>query len=416
MEAKAALTGRRFESGFGTRYHGVSVVSGARTPFGKISGALSRITATQLGTIAGKAAIERAEIDPARIDQVIFANVHPTSVDAVYLPRHVGLKCGLNTTTPAKLVQRICGSGIETLSAAADQICTDRSRAVLVGGADSTSLTPTVSFGGRDGYAFGASPGFRDLFLDALVDSFPGIPLAITAENLAEEYSLSREEVDVFACRSQAEAARAAEGGLLSEEIAPIVSGDGIRLGRRQKRIDADEVLRPDTTLEGLSKLKAVFKQDGVQTAGNSSALADGGTASVIASDAEIKSQGLPGLGHIISVGVSGVAPEVMGIGPVPSIEIALEMAGLTIEDIDRWEINEAFGAQIVAVERALGLDREKLNVNGGAIAFGHPLAATGGRLCLTLLNELRRNDLRYGVASACIGGGQGIAMVLEVA
>jgi acetyl-CoA acetyltransferase family protein len=415
MADKAKLTGRRFESGFGTRYKGVSLVSGARTPFGRISGSLSRVTATQLGTLAGRAALERAGIDPETVDQVIFANVHPTSVDAVYLPRHVALHCGLRQETPAKLVQRICGSGIETISSAADQICTNRAGAVLVGGADSTSLTPTVAFGGRDGYPFGASPGFRDLFLDALVDPYPGIPLAITAENLADEYELTREEVDVFAHRSQHLAAEASEKGLLKDEIVPIESGNGIRLGRRQKSFDVDEVLRTETTLEGLAKLSAVFKQDGVQTAGNSSALADGGTASVVASDEEIERQGLPVLGRVVSVGVCGVDPKVMGIGPVPSVEIALEMANLKIGDIDLWEINEAFGAQIVAVEKALRLDRARLNVNGGAIAFGHPLAATGGRLAMTLLFELRRQGLRFGVASACIGGGQGIAMVFEV-
>jgi len=416
MADNAELTGRRFETGFGMQYQGVSLVAGARTPFGRISGTLSRITATQLGTLAGRASLERAKIDPETVDQVIFANVHPTSVDAVFLPRHVALHCGLREETPAMLVQRICGSGIETISAAADQICTERSRAVLVGGADSTSLTPTVAFGGRDGHAFGASPGFRDLFLDALVDSYPGIPLAITAENLAEQYDVTREEVDVYACRSQTQATHATASGFFQDEIVPIHAGNGIRLGRRQKSIEEDEVLRSNTTLEGLAGLKAVFKQDGVQTAGNSSALADGGTASVVASDKEIERQGLPTLGRVVSVGVCGVDPKVMGIGPVPAVEIALEMAGLKRDDIDRWEINEAFGAQIVAVEKALGLDREKLNVNGGAIAFGHPLAATGGRLCLTLLYELRRQGMRYGVASACIGGGQGIAMVLEVA
>jgi len=416
MADRAELTGRRFESGFGTRYQGVSVVAGARTPFGRISGTLSRVSATQLGIIAGSAALERAKIDPESIDQVIFSNVHPTSVDAVFLPRHIALHCGLRQETPAMLVQRICGSGIETISAAADNICTDRSSAVLVGGADSTSLTPTVAFGGRDGHAFGASPGFRDLFLDALVDSYAGIPLAITAENLAEEYALTREEVDAYACRSQTQAANASETGLLQDEIVPVQAGNGIRLGKRQKSFDADETLRAGTTVEGLTKLPAVFKKDGVQTAGNSSALADGGAAAVVAADTEIDRQGLSVLGRVVSVGVCGVDPKVMGIGPVPAVEIALEMAGLSKDDIDRWEINEAFGAQIVAVERALGLDRDKLNVNGGAIAFGHPLAATGGRLSLTLLYELRRQGLRYGVASACIGGGQGVAMVFEVA
>ncbi|MFQ5571837.1 MAG: thiolase family protein [Rhodothermales bacterium] len=416
MAEGSSLSGRRYDNGFGTSYRGVSVVAGARTPFGRISGSLAGVNATQLGTVVGKAAIERAKIDPETIDQLVFANVHPSSVDAVFLPRHITLRCGLRRHTPAMLVQRICGSGIETIATAADQICTARARAVLVGGADSTSLTPTVSFGGRDGYRFGASPGFKDLFFEALTDSFAGIPLAITAENLAEEYALSREEVDVYAARSQHEAARATETGILQEEIVPVIAGNGIRLNGRKKEFIRDETLRSTTTLQGLAGLPPVFKKDGVQTAGNSSALADGAAALVVAGDEEIERQGLSSLGRVVSVGVCGVDPEVMGIGPVPAIHIALEMAGLTVADIDCWEINEAFGAQIVAVEKALDLDREKLNVNGGAIAFGHPLAATGGRLSLTLLHELRRSGLRYGVASACIGGGQGIAMVFEVA
>ncbi len=415
MAEKAHCSGKRFDNGFGAAYQNVSIVAGARTPLGKVCGTLGTVNCTELGTIAGRAALERAKIDPATIDQLVFANVHPSSTDAVFLPRHIALQCGLREETPASLVQRICGSGIETISAAADQICGDRARAVLVGGTDSTTLTPTVSFGGRLGYGFGSSPGFEDLFFSALTDTYVKIPLAITAENLAHQYKLSRQEVDEFACRSQTLACEAIESGAMAEEIVVVKAGAGIRLNARTKEFARDETPRPGTTLEALEKLKPVFKEGGVQTAGNSSALADGAAALVVASAEEIERQGLEALGRIVAIGVCGVDPKVMGIGPVPAICIALELAGLSVDDIERWEINEAFGAQIVAVERALVIDREKLNVQGGAIALGHPLAATGARLSLSVLHQLRRLGGGHGIASACIGGGQGIALVVEV-
>ncbi|MBI4532325.1 MAG: thiolase family protein [Candidatus Melainabacteria bacterium] len=412
---KVSARSQRFYNGYGTAYNGIVVVAGARTPLGRVNGALARLNCTQMMRIAGLAALERAGIDRQTIDQVVFANAHPSSVDALFLPRHVALGLGLRQETPALLVQRICGSGIQVTSTAADEIVAGRARALLIGGADSTTRTPTVAFGGRMGYDFGQSPGFKDLFFEALTDSYIGQPLGITGENLAHQYQLSRHEVDQFAYESHTRAYRAVESGVFAQEIVSVRADKQVRLNTREKEFCKDETPRPDTSLEALAKLRPSFKEDGVQTAGNSCALADGAACLVVASCEEVSHQKLTALGRVVSVGVCGVDPNVMGIGPVPASKIALEMAGLKVPDIGRWEINEAFGAQVLACQKALGIERDKLNVNGGAIAFGHPLAATGVRLVLTLLYELARAGERYGVASACIGGGQGIAMVLEV-
>jgi acetyl-CoA acetyltransferase family protein len=410
VEAKS----RRFSNGFGTLYEGIFAVDGARTPLGKINGSLGRMTSTQMGRIAARAALERSKIDPETIDQLIFANAHPSSVDALFLPRHIALSCNLRKEIPALLVQRICGSGIQVLSTAADEIAAGKARAVIAGGADSTTLTPTVSFGGRMGYDFGHSPSFKDLYFEALKDTFIGNPLGVTAENLAKQYKIGREQADQFAYESHTWARRAVDSGTFADETVAIESDKEIRLNCREKQFAKDETPRVDTSLEALEKLHPVFAKDGVQTAGNSCALADGAASLVVASATEIKNQKLAPLGRIVSVGVCGVDPHVMGIGPAPSAKIALEMAGLAVDDIDLWEINEAFAAQVIACQKELGIARERLNVNGGAIAFGHPLAATGSRLALTVLHELRRRRQKYAVASACIGGGQGIAMILE--
>lgn len=410
VEAKS----KRFTNGYGTAYNGIFAVAGARTPLGRIAGSLGRINCTQLGSIVAKAALERSKIDPESIDQLIFANAHPSSVDALFLPRHIALACGLREETPALLVQRICGSGIQVLASAADEIAGGRARNALVGGADSTTLTPTVSFSGRLGYDFGQGPSFKDLYFEALVDSRIGTPLGVTAENLAQKHNLKRDEVDKFAYESHTWARKAVDAGTFNDEIVAVKSDKHTRLNCREKEFGKDETPRQETSMEALSQLRPVFKDDGVQTAGNSCALADGAAALVIASQAEVESQKLAALGRIVSVGVCGVDPKVMGIGPVPSALIALEMAGLKVDDISRWEINEAFAAQVLACQKELGIRRERLNVNGGAIAFGHPLAATGSRLALTVLHELKRSGEKYGCVSACIGGGQGIAMVLE--
>lgn len=414
MSKNSSLTATRFPNGFGTLYEGIFVVGGARTALGKICGSLAKVNCTQLGFITGKAALERAKIELSTVDQVVFANAHPSSTDALFLPRHIALRCGLREETPALLVQRICGSGMQVIGTAADEIATSRARSVLIGGADSTTLTPTVAFGGRMGHDFGSNPPFRDLFLDALVDTYIGTPLGITAENLAVEFGISREETDKFAYESQKRASDAIRNGVFKEEIVSVKAGDGIKINSREKEFCIDETPRAETTLEGLAKLKPSFKENGVQTAGNSCALADGAASLVLASEEEVTRQGLKPLGRVVSVGVCGCDPKSMGIGPVPAAKIALQMAGLSVDKIDRWEINEAFGAQILAVMKALEIERGKLNVNGGAIAFGHPLACTGTRISLAVLHELRRSNLRYGVASACIGGGQGIAVVFE--
>jgi acetyl-CoA C-acetyltransferase len=406
---------KRFPNGYGTAYDGIWLVNGARTPLGKIKGALSNLNAKQLGVLAAKAALERSAVDLDTVDEVVFANAHPSSCDALFLPRHLALEVGLSTETPALLVQRICGSGVQVLASAADQIVSGRARVVLAGGADTTSRTPTVSFSTRMGFAFGSGPVFEDLFFKALIDSHIGSPLGVTGENLATKHNISRDEVDEFAYESHTRARKAVDEDLLKDEIVPVKSHKGVRLSGVSELVK-DETPRKETCREALANLKPVFREDGVQTAGNSCALADGAGAFVVAGDDEVNRQRLSPIGRIVSVGVCGVEPAEMGIGPAPASEIALEMAHLSRGDIDLWEINEAFAAQVLACQKVLQIDRERLNVRGGAIAFGHPLAATGVRLTLTILRELKRSKGRYGVASACIGGGQGIAIVVEVA
>ncbi|MBZ0187650.1 MAG: thiolase family protein, partial [Candidatus Obscuribacterales bacterium] len=316
VELTTSAESKRFANGFGTKYSGIWVVAGARSPFGRVNGSLGKVNCTQLAQVVGNEALERSSIDRKTIDQVVFANVHPSSVDALFLPRHVVLGLGLKEETPALLVQRICGSGIQVVSTAADEIVAGRARAALVGGADSTTLTPTVQFGGRMGYDFGRSPGFKDLYFEALTDSYIGKPLGNTAEKLAEDYKITRQQVDQFAYESHSRARQAVDSGLLDEEIVPFESGgNGLKLKIRGKKIERDETPRSDISLESMSKLPAVFKKDGVQTAGNSCALADGAAALVIAGDDEVKKQGLKPLGRLVSVGVCGVDPSVMGIG-----------------------------------------------------------------------------------------------------
>lgn len=410
-----SASSRRFSDGYGTAYNGIWLVGGARTPLGKIKGSLANLNAKQLAVIAGRSALERAKVDKETVDEVVFANAHPSSCDALFLPRHVALETGLRTGVQALLVQRICGSGIQVLSTAADEIVAGRARTVLAGGSDTTTRTPAVAFSARMGFEFGSGPVLEDLFFKALIDTHIGTPLGVTGENLAAKYKISRDEVDEFAYESHTRARKSVDENLLADEIVAVKSDREFRLnGAREFALD--ETPRRETTMEGLSALKPVFKENGVQTAGNSCALADGAGAFVVAGDDEVKRQNLSPVGRIVSIGVSGVEPAEMGIGPAPASRIALELAGLSADDIDRWEINEAFGAQVLACQKELSIDRERLNVNGGAIAFGHPLAATGVRLTLAVLRQLRECRGRYGVASACIGGGQGIAMIVEVA
>jgi len=388
----------------------IVVLGGARTPFGTFMGSLKDVSAIELGAIAARTALTRAGIGPADVDQVVFGNVLQTSKDAIYCARHIALKAGVPIEVPALTVNRLCGSGLQAIVNGAQSLLLGEGTVALVGGAENMTQAPFVIRGARTGLSLGEHQ-LEDYLWEALVDSYCGCGMANTAENLAEQYGLERPTVDAYALRSQ-EAARAAqEAGRLAEEIVPVTIKD--RKGN-ETVFDRDEGIR-QTSLEALAKLPPRFKRDGVVTAGNASGINDAGAALVLTTGAVARERGLRPLAKLDSWGIVGVEPTIMGIGPAPAIRQALKRADLTLDQLDRIEVNEAFAAQYLAVEKELGLPREKTNVNGGAISLGHPLAASGARLALTLINELRRNGLRYGEASLCIGGGQGIAAIFEV-
>ncbi|HUJ15006.1 MAG TPA: acetyl-CoA C-acetyltransferase [Thermoanaerobaculia bacterium] len=381
----------------------IFIINGARTPMAEYNGHFSDITAIDLAAIAAKEAMSRSGIEPDQVDHVIVGNALQTSGDAIYGARHVGLKSGVPKEVPALTLNRLCGSGIQSIISAAEQIELGEAETVLAGGMENMSQAPHVIRGARKGFRLGQGT-MEDALMVALLDSYSGLYMAQTSDNLARKYDISRQAQDEFALRSQQRAAAARSACRLSEEIVAVTAGRTL--------VKEDDHVRPDTTLEGLAKLKPAFAKDGFVTAGNASGIVDG-AAMVTVTTAENAKDRKP-LGRIVSWGISGCDPDIMGIGPVPSTKIALRKAGLRLDDIDLIEINEAFAGQILAVIKELGIDESKLNVNGGAIALGHPLAATGTRLVLTLLNELRRRQQRYGLASACIGGGQGIAMIVE--
>ncbi len=385
----------------------IVIVNGARTPMAEYNGHFSEISAIDLGVIAAKEALSRSGIAPEEIDHVIVGNALQTSGDAIYGARHVGLKAGVPKHVPALTVNRLCGSGIQSIVNAAEQIELGEATTVLAGGMENMSQAPYVIRGARKGLKLGQG-GLEDSLMVALLDSYCSLYMAQTSDNLARKYDISREEQDEFALGSQQRAAAAAKACRLSEEIVPVP------VGRKGEQIKTDDHLRPETTMEGLAKLKPAFAKDGFVTAGNASGIVDGAAMVTVTSAENARARGKKPLGRIVSWGITGCDPEIMGIGPVPATKIALKKAGLKLEDIDLIEINEAFAGQILAVVKELGVDREKLNVNGGAIALGHPLAASGTRLVLTLLHELRRRRKKFGLASACIGGGQGIAMIVE--
>lgn len=388
----------------------VVVLNGARTPFGEFCGSLKNLSATELAVKAASEAIKRSGVKPEWIDQVVFGNVMQTSGDAIYFARHIGLKCGLPQAVPALTVNRLCGSGLEALVCGTRLIRTGEAEFVLVGGGESMSQAPHVIRGARWGLELGKAQ-MEDSLWVALVDSYNNLGMANTAENLAERYKISREACDEFAFISQTRAAAAQKKCYLSEEIVPVEvkgrKGDILL-------VEKDEHIRPDTTMEGLAKLRAVFKKDGVVTAGNASGINDGAGALVLTSKAKAKELGLPYLGRVVAWSAVGVDPDVMGIGPADAIRSLLKKARVGMDEIDLFEINEAFAAQYLAVEKELELPRERTNVNGGAVALGHPLAASGARLSLALLMEMKRRKSRYGIASLCIGGGQGIACLFE--
>ncbi len=390
------------------------IAAGARTAMAEYSGsphggAFATVSAIELAAHASRAAIERSKIPAKRIDHVVIGNALQTSADAIYGARHVGLKAGVPIETPALTVNRLCGSGLEAVAMAGRLIKLGEAECVLAGGMENMSQAPHVVRGARTGLRFGKPVVFEDLLFEALVDTHCGSAMGQTAERLGKKYEVSRADQDEFALRSINEAKRAIEAGILGEEIVPVE----VKRGRKKVTVDTDDHLRPGTTLEALAGLSPAFGPEGTVTGGNASGIVDGAAAMIVTNAALAAGEGLPVLARVIGWATEGVDPSIMGIGPAPAIRSALKGAGIPIGEVDLFEINEAFAAQYLAVERELDLDRSKVNVNGGAIALGHPLGATGSRIILTLAMEMKRRGAGTGVASACIGGGQGIAVVL---
>jgi len=385
------------------------LVDGVRTPMGAFNGSFADTSAIDLGAHAAKALIEKVGVDPAEIDHTLVGNALQTSPDAIYCARHVSLKAGVPKEVPAVTINRLCGSGIQTIISGAHMILLDEAKLCLVGGAENMTQAPHILWKTRRGYRLGHAQ-LDDYLMASLMDPYCGCYMAQTSDNLARDYDISRQEQDEFALESHRKASDGWTSGRLAEEVAPIEVGKG----KRAKMVERDEHLRPENTMEGLAKLPTAFDKDGFVTAGNASGIVDGAAMMLLTTEANAKEKGWKPLGRILSWSVVGVEPSRMGIGPAPAITAALEKIGKTLDDMDLIEINEAFAGQILAVVKDLDLDMAKLNVNGGAIAIGHPLGATGTRITLTLLKELQRRGGGVGVASACIGGGQGIALVVE--
>jgi acetyl-CoA acetyltransferase family protein len=390
----------------------IAIVSGARTPFGRYCGKLKDFSAQELGAVAAKEAIARAGVEAKEFDHAIFGNAQQTSGDAIYGARHVALRAGLPIETPALTVNRLCGSGMQAIVNAAQMIQLGEAATVLAGGMEAMSQAP-FTIRGRDGFTLAPGGKVEDSLMVALLDSYCGLYMANTAELYAEQQEISRHMQDEYSLRSQKCADDAYKAGRIQDELVPVPLKNS-RGEATGESLAEDDHRRPQTTIEGLTKLKAAFGKNGTVTAGNASGIVDGAAAVVVMTVEAAQKRNLKPLGRIVSWGIAGVDPTIMGRGPVPAAKIAIQKAGLTLDYIDLIEINEAFAAQYLAVEKELGLDREKVNVNGGAIALGHPLGATGTRLVITLLYELRRRKKKYGLAAACIGGGQGIAMVVE--
>ena len=385
-------------------------LSGKRTPFGSNGGSLKDVNPTDLGVVASKAALEQSRVRPDQIDHVIFGNVLHSAPDSIYTPRHIGLHLGIPQAIPSLGVNRLCGSGFQAIIEAFQQMQSGDTEVALVGGLENMSMTPYAVRGARWGLRMGNSL-MIDMLVEALTDSYAKVPMAITAENLAEQYKISREQADEFALRSQRLFQEARAAGRFRDEIAPysIVNRKGETVV-----MDQDEHPKPETNEQILAKLKSIFKKDGTVTAGNASGIVDGAAALVVSTETRAKKENWSPLGRMVSYGVVGCDPTIMGIGPAPASRQALKRAGLSLSQMDLIEVNEAFASQTIAVERELEIPREKLNVNGGAIAVGHPLAASGTRIVQHLLYELKRQKKRYGLGTACIGGGQGIAIIVE--
>jgi acetyl-CoA C-acetyltransferase len=408
-------------SGFFQTFRDVVMLGGVRTPLVDYCGALGHISPTDLGIKAARESLKRAGMSGRDIGSVLAGNMAPGDFDQFMFPRHVGLYAGVPVEVPALMTQRICGTGFELFRQAGEQIELGLTQTALLVGAESMTRNPIAAFDHRTGFKLGAPVGFKDFMWEALQDSAPGINMIQTAENLAKKYQISRQEVDAFASSSFAKAVAAQDSGFLAGEITPIVSETfeasgyhprSIRLQGKLTEVARDSHPRLSPP-EVLAKLRAVH-EGGVQTGGNSSALVDAAAACVVTSGAYARERGLQAMARVAAASVVGVPPEIMGIGPAPAIALLLERTGLQLEQIGRFEINEAQGAQTLAVAKELGLDLARLNVNGGAIALGHPLAATGVRLTVTLARELERSGQRWGISSACVGGGQGIALLIE--
>ncbi|SIS60395.1 thiolase family protein [Salimicrobium flavidum] len=388
----------------------VYILEGARTPFGSFGGALKDVNPTHLGVTASKEAIARSGVKAEDIEYTVMGNVIHSSKNAPYLARHIALETGVGMEGPAFAVNRLCGSGLQSIVSAAQSIQLGEGHIALAGGVDSMSLAPFALHGSRFGTKL-QPPKLDDMLWAALTDEYAGIDMGVTAENLSKKYGISREQQDEYAALSNQRAVKATREGRFSEEIAPVE----IKTRKGTNVVDTDEHIREDTTVETLGKLKPAFQKDGTVTGGNASGINDGAGAVVVASEDYVTAQGKDAIAKIHGWSVAGVDPSIMGIGPVPAIRQVLEKTGMALEDIDLIEVNEAFAAQYLAVEKELGLDREKVNVNGGAIALGHPVGASGTRVLYTLIRELKNRGLTYGIASLCIGGGQGIAMLVEV-
>ncbi len=402
-----------------SQYEDIWLVDGVRTPFVDYNGPLGLVSPTDLGIKAAREMFRRSKVSPEDVDTVIAGNMAQTSFDAYMLPRHIGTYSGVPFEVPAQLVQRVCGTGMEAILQAADSIKLGKARVGLVVGTESMSRNPIASYTHRGGFRLGQVE-FKDFLWEALLDPCPNLTMGGTAENLAKQYDITREDADQFAADSFARAIAAQKTCFLSGEIVPVTTetfelrgyaSRGIRLPRGVDVLKEDTHVRP-SPLEVLAKIPPAF--GGVQTGGNSSSIVDGAAATLVASGEFVRKNGKPPLARVVAGAVVGVPPEIMGIGPVPAIRAVLDVANLNLQHIDRFEINEAFAAQTLACERELGLDHAKLNVNGGAIAIGHPLGATGVRLAVTVARELKRSGGRYGIASACIGGGQGIALLVQ--
>ncbi|WP_409341345.1 thiolase family protein [Paenibacillus sp. MBLB4367] len=384
----------------------IYVLDGARTAFGGFGQSFKDTPAVELGLVTAKEALSRSGVAPEEIDQIVYGNVIPSSKDAAYLARHIGLRAGVPLESPAMVVNRLCGSGLQAVISAAQSIRLGEANIALAGGVETMSQAPHATFAGRFGGVKLGTFQLEDVLMSTLTDSYIGCGMGITAENLAGRYGIGRDEQDAFAVLSHTRAAAARDR--LAEEIVPVQqrTREGIR------SVELDELVRSDSSLEKLARLKPAFQDGGSVTAGNASGINDGAVSLVIAGEGALN--GRKPLARIVSWGIAGVDPSVMGIGPVPASRMALQRAGLSIADIDLAEINEAFAVQYLAVERELGLARERTNVNGGAVAIGHPVGASGARVLLTLAYELRRRGKRYGLASLCVGGGQGVAMIIE--